>query len=109
MYTVVLKMLMGFKKKSGWLALVLGAIVVSVNSGTAFAQNRIDLDDLQIKGELLNDNRLRLSARDQYQITDRVTYRKNFRKEISDGLEIAWPEADSPSRGAASQSSEGGP
>ena len=60
----------------------------------AFAQNRVDLDDLNIKGELLNDNRMRLSARDQHQISDRVSYRTNYRREITDGLEINWPEAE---------------
>ena len=58
----------------------------------AHAQNRVDLDDLNIKGELLNDNRLRLSSRDKHQIADRVSYRTNFRREIIDALEIAWPE-----------------
>ena len=81
------------------LALVLGS------APQAFAQNRVDLDDLTIKGELLNDNRLRMSSRDQHQITDRVSYRNNFRKEIVDGLEIPWPDQD---RAPAAQGAGGG-
>ena len=58
----------------------------------ARAQNRVDLDDLSIKGELLNDNRLRLSARDPHKMAERVTYRENFRPEIIDALEVPWPD-----------------
>lgn len=82
----------------------LGSLVVGVSVGLAtivsiliyssasFAQNRVDLDDLNIKGELLNDNRLRLSARDPHKMAERVSYRENFRPEIIDGLEVAWPD-----------------
>jgi len=81
-------------------------IAVLGSAVAASAQNRVDLDDLTIKGELLNDNRLRLSSRDQHQINDRVSYRTNFRKEIVDGLEIPWPDQDG--RGPASQGAGGG-
>lgn len=60
----------------------------------ARAQNHIDLDDLKIKGEVLNDNRMRLSSRHSSQMEDRISYRTNFRDEIVDGLEIAWPEVE---------------
>lgn len=68
------------------------ALFAPVSIDTANAQNRVELDDMSIKGELLNDNRLRLSSRDKYQITDRVTYRTNFRREITDRIDIVWPE-----------------
>jgi len=68
------------------------ALLAPVFFDTANAQNRVDLDDMAIKGELLNDNRLRLSSRDKYKITDRVTYRTNFRREITDRIDIIWPE-----------------
>lgn len=74
-------------------SLLTGAIVsILIYSSAGFAQNRVDLDDLNIKGELLNDNRMRLSARDPHKMAERVTYRENFRPEIIDGLEVAWPE-----------------
>jgi hypothetical protein len=75
------------------LAALLLAILLPLISLTAQAQNRVYLDDLSIKGELLNDNRLRISSRESHKITDRVSYRNNFRKEITDSLEIAWPAA----------------
>ena len=71
--------------------LILAMVLAPSN---ARAQNRVDLDDLNVKGELLNDNRLRMSSRDQHQISDRVSYRNNFRKEITDGLETQWPEPE---------------
>ena len=74
----------------------------------AKAQNRVDLEDLTIKGELLNDNRLRLSSRDQHQITDRVSYRNNFRKEIGDGPEMTWPEQESSARTPSGQGANDG-
>lgn len=76
------------KRIGGTLVFVSILLFVSASS----AQNRVDLDDLNIKGELLNDNRLRMSARDPHKMAERVTYRVNFRPEIIDGLEIAWPE-----------------
>lgn len=69
-----------------------GIVSILIYSSASFAQNRVDLDDLNIKGELLNDNRLRLSARDPHKMAERVSYRENFRPEIIDGLEVAWPE-----------------
>lgn len=72
-----------------------GIVSILTYSSASFAQNRVDLDDLNIKGELLNDNRMRLSARDPHKMAERVTYRENFRPEIIDGLEVAWPDANS--------------
>jgi len=77
------------------LKIVLLQLLFQLIGLTAQAQNRVDLDDLAIKGELLNDNRLRISSRESHKITDRVSYRNNFRKEITDSLEIAWPKQES--------------
>lgn len=77
-----------------WVGVVVGFVSILFYVSASSAQNRVDLDDLNIKGELLNDNRLRMSARDPHKMAERVTYRANFRPEIIDGLEIAWP-ADS--------------
>lgn len=69
--------------------------LLSLASGDfAWAQNRVDLEDMDVKGELLNENRLNLYARDPYQQADRATYRENFRPEVIDGLEKAWPQAE---------------
>lgn len=48
----------------------------------ASAQKRIDLDDLTIKGELINDGRLSIRAREPAAIEDRVKYRKSYKQEI---------------------------
>jgi hypothetical protein len=77
---------------------VLLSLLVSVR---AQAQRRVDLEDMNIKGELLNDNRLRMSSRDPHKITDRVHYRTDFRKEITDGLEVNWPDKSSISNGVS--------
>lgn len=79
------------------------SLIAALACTAANAQNRVDLEDMNIKGELLNDNRLRTTAREKHQISDRVTYRSDFRKEITDSLEIPWPEANrSGQRSAAS-------
>lgn len=59
------------------------------------AQARVDLDDLAVKGEILNDNRLRMSTRVSSRIQDRVKYRKNFRSEIIDGVDVRVPASES--------------
>ena len=78
-----------------FLALTTTALVFVFSSfflgETAHAQARVDLEDLSVKGELLNDNRLRMSSREATRIQDRVKYRKNFRSEIIDGADIRVP------------------
>lgn len=58
----------------------------------ALAQNKMDLDDLQIKGELHNDDRLKLIARDKNQMKNYVKYRTNYRAEIIEGLPKPAPQ-----------------
>jgi hypothetical protein len=60
----------------------------------ASAQARVDLEDLSVKGELLNDNRMRMTSREATSIQDRVKYRKNFRNEIIDGTDVRVPAAE---------------
>ena len=69
-------------------------IFASLSSESASAQARVDLEDLSVKGELLNDNRLRMSSREATRIQDRVKYRKNFRPEIIDGSDVRVPAAE---------------
>jgi hypothetical protein len=63
-------------------------------SENSFSQARVDLEDLNVKGELLNDNRMRMSSRESIRIQDRVKYRKNFRPEIIDGIDLRLPAAE---------------
>ena len=57
----------------------------------ANAQNRVDLEDLSVKGELLNDNRMRMTSREATRMQDRIHYRKNFRPEIIEEQELRMP------------------
>ena len=50
------------------------------------AQNKMDLEDLSIKGELHNDDRLRLLAREKSKIKNFVKFRTDYRAEIVEGL-----------------------
>jgi hypothetical protein len=61
---------------------------------SSLSQTRVDLEDLNVKGELLKDNRMRMSARESTRIQDRVKYRKNFRPEIIDGIDLRLPAAE---------------
>jgi hypothetical protein len=46
----------------------------------------MDLDDITIKGELHNDDRLKLLARQKNELKNYVKYRTNYRKEMVEGL-----------------------
>lgn len=50
------------------------------------AQSKMDLDDITIKGELHNDDRLKLLARQKNELKNYVKYRTNYRKEMVEGL-----------------------
>ncbi len=58
----------------------------------ALAQNKMDLDDLDIKGELHSDDRLRLLAREKNKLKNYVKYRTNYRVEIVEGLPRPEPQ-----------------
>ena len=58
-------------------------------SGKALAQtspqptkNKMDLDDLMIKGELHNDDRLLILSRQKNEMKNFVKFRTNYREEI---------------------------
>ena len=76
----------------------LGLILIAtfLSSAVGWAQNRVDLDDLEVKGDLLNDNRLRMSAREPNAMADRVKYRLQYREEILEGLKSEGPRDTAP-------------
>lgn len=74
---------------------LIAALLTFVFSVDASAQARVDLEDMSVKGELLNDNRMRMSSREATRVQDRVKYRKNFRPEIIDGIDVRLPAAES--------------
>ena len=57
----------------------------------AGAQRKLDLEDLNVKGELMNDNRLKLSARESKKMDERVKFRTNYRSEIAEDLDVKTP------------------
>ena len=61
-------------------------ILLFFSSQQVYAQNKMDLEDLSIKGELHNDDRLRLLAREKSKIKNFVKFRTNYRAEIVEGL-----------------------
>lgn len=56
------------------------ALLPNANSQT---KNRMDLDDLMIKGELHNDDRLLILARQKNELKNYVKFRTNYREEIT--------------------------
>ena len=55
------------------------------------AQQKMDLEDLSIKGEVHSDDRLRLLARENSKIKNFVKYRTDYRAEITEGLRVPKP------------------
>jgi hypothetical protein len=52
----------------------------------ARAQNRLDLDDIDVKGELINDDRLVILSREKNELQNYVKFRTNFKSEIAEEL-----------------------
>ena len=67
-----------------WLLFVLLTVITLA----AFAQKRIDLEDVEIKGELRNDDRLVMIARERNDLKNHVKFRTNFRREMVEELPV---------------------
>jgi hypothetical protein len=65
-------------------------LVICLSTAPLAAQekSRVDLDDVQIQGELLSDQRLRLMARGRNSIADQIKIRTSFREEILENLPV---------------------
>ena len=70
---------------------ILFFILVSLFTASLFAQSKMDLEDLNVKGELLGDNRIQMIKRQQNKLKNYVEFRTNFRKEIMEELEKPYP------------------
>ncbi len=59
-------------------------IVVSLipSLGASQEKRRLDLDDLMIKGEIHNDDRLMILARQKNELKNYVKFRTSFKEEI---------------------------
>lgn len=71
------------------LMILLGILVLAVyftSPEKVHAQNRLDLDDIEVKGELINDDRLVILSREKNELRNYVKFRTNFRSEIIEEL-----------------------
>ena len=66
-------------------------LILSLFSISLWAQSKMDLEDLDVKGELLGDDRIQMLERQQNQLKNFVKYRTHFRKEIVEELEKPYP------------------
>lgn len=75
------------------LIIVFGILLLITWVQTASAQTkaRIDLDDMMIKGELHNDDRLMILARQKNELKNYIKFRTSFREEMLQELPIPRP------------------
>ena len=69
--------------KSLFVATIAALLLLGV---TASAQQQMDLDDLEIKGEVLGDNRIQMINREKNKLKNFVEFRTDYRNEITQGL-----------------------
>ncbi|MBK7962836.1 MAG: hypothetical protein IPK04_17585 [Bdellovibrionales bacterium] len=80
--------------------IIASVLVISLWQSFLWAQspakvnNRVDLDDVQIKGEA-NKNNVSFTNRSRHNLNDRIKLRKDFTKEILENL----PEEFTPQKG----------
>jgi hypothetical protein len=73
-----------------FIAALLAALLFQ-EAGPVYAKNKLDLDDLEIKGDLLNDGRLVILARERNELKNYVKFRTNFRSEMAEALPSPAP------------------
>ncbi len=81
-----------FEKFYPLIIILLGIMVlIFFNHQPANAKNKLDLDDLDVKGELVNDDRLNIIGREKNELQNYVKFRTNFRAEIIEELPTPAP------------------
>jgi hypothetical protein len=60
-------------------------------SAQARSKKKLDLEDLSIKGELLNDGRLNILGRERVALENYVKFRTNYRQVMVQGLPTPAP------------------
>jgi hypothetical protein len=63
-------------------------IVISFPIKVSLANKKIDLDDVSIKGELHNDQKLRLISRSRNNLKNHIKFRVNYRNRILEELPL---------------------
>jgi hypothetical protein len=65
-----------------YVGLILLVIVFSSSHALSQEKKRMDLDDLMIKGEIHNDDRLMILARQKNEMKNYVKFRTSYKEEI---------------------------
>jgi len=71
--------------------MVLSLLVLISSVSKAQVKNRVDLDDMMIKGELHNDDRLMILSRQKNELKNYVKFRTSFREEMLQELPVPKP------------------
>ena len=66
--------------------LIIVILVISTSLPAFGQRKKIDLDDVNIEGELRKDERLRILGREQNKMNNYIKFRTDFRKEIIEEL-----------------------
>lgn len=69
-----------------YIFILINLLASSLAPSLAFAQKKMDLDDLTIKGELHGDDRLNILARERHTLKNYVKFRANYRAEMVEEL-----------------------
>jgi hypothetical protein len=67
------------------------ASLIFYQSSFAQSRNKVDLEDLTIKGELQNDDRLNMIGREKNELRNRVKFRTSYRPEMIEALPTPAP------------------
>jgi len=70
------------KKMFGFLIVLGAGLSAQAQQGGQVVNKKLDLGDIQIKGELLSDDRMNFVKRQREELKNRVKFRTNFRPEI---------------------------
>ena len=87
------------KSNTIWVTFIFCVLVFAMFVSQSYAQQRsqrLDLEDLTIKGELLNDGRLSIIGRERLSLQNYVKFRTNYREDMV--LELPTPAPSARSR-----------
>jgi hypothetical protein len=73
------------------ISILVGILILIGPASFAQSRNRVDLDDMMIKGELHNDDRLMILSRQKNELKNYVKFRTNFRSEMLQELPTPKP------------------
>ncbi len=62
--------------------------MATLSTAEAQSKNRLDLDDLMVKGEIHNDDRMMIFARQKNELKNYVKFRTSFKEEMFQELPV---------------------